>query len=147
MSDQEAKLSPVVQIALRQYIGEDTLVPCRGGLRQKDRPIVAGLLYCLLKNRETFSWEHVRTWALEIGSSTEFADELGDLADEVLAGDWDARRWKFRDDALAQWRAEAAANPGAGLRPSPVRPGPVMEPAAPLPPGVPVRRGRPIRGN
>jgi len=107
MSEQETTLSPVVQFALRKYIGEDKIVPCKGDLREKDRRIVGGLLRYLFANQETFTWDRLRAWALAaVRSSTEFADELGALGDEVLAGgadepDW----WKFRGDAIDQWRA------------------------------------------
>jgi len=106
---QETALSPVVRFALRKYIGEDTLVPCKGSLREKDRCIVAGLLRYLMANQETFMWDGLRAWALTVvGSSTEFADEIGALGDEVLAGDSDESDWwKFQSDAIEHWRAAA----------------------------------------
>jgi len=140
MSNQETALSPVVRFALRKYIGEDKLVPCKASLREKDRRIVAGLLRYLMSNQERFTWDGLRAWALTVvGSSTDFADEIGALGDEVLAGDSDEPDWwTFQADAIDHWRAAASDAPDEDVSAEETtEPGyAVLEPARPVPPGA-----------
>jgi len=142
MSNEETALSPVVRFALRKYIGEDKLVPCKCSLRQKDRRIVAGLLRYLMANQETFTWDGLRAWALAVGSSTEFADDIGALGDDVLAGEFDESEcWKFQADAIEHGRAVAsdevaAASDEASAEAAAEPAYAVLTPARPVPPGA-----------
>lgn len=113
-SETPSDLNPVVCAAFRQILGGRILIPTDGKLRPKDRAPVINMLSLLLDNQEAFTSEQLRSWAVTAaGCSTAFADDLADLAERVASGrERRPATWQWSHDALAKWRAVAAAHAG-----------------------------------